>query len=111
MFAGSYRPPSSKIADGEKFEECTETAYLSGKEIIMLTGDLNINAIDGSSKKHYAMKGLKTMHFDQLVNDVTRPVSGKCLDHIYSNRSKNFVDMRVLKYALSFANFCGAEVF
>ena len=25
------------------------------------------------------------MHFKQLVNEVTHPVSGTCLDHIYSN--------------------------
>ena len=86
--------------DDKKFEECIETAYLSGKEII-LTGDFNINLTAESSRNHALTKGFKTMHFDQLITDVTRPASGTCLDHIYANRSKNIVDVLVLSYALS----------
>ena len=96
------RPPSSTKADDKKFEECIETAYLSGKEII-LTGDFNINLTAESSRNHALTKGFKTMtmHFDQLITDVTRPASGTCLDHIYANRSKNIVGVLVLSYALS----------
>jgi len=57
--------------------------------------------IEGSPRKHILMKGLKTMHFDQLTTAVTRPVSRTCLDHIYANRSKNITDVLVLSYALS----------
>ena len=100
LFAGCYRPPSSTKVDDKKFEESIETAYLSGKEII-LTGDFNINMIEGNPRKHILTKVLKTMHFDQLITAVTRPVSGTCLDHIYAKRSKNITDMLVLSYALS----------
>lgn len=51
--------------------------------------------IEESSRKHLLAKGLKCMHFDQRVTDITRLVSGSCLDHVYANRSKNTVDVLV----------------
>lgn len=45
--------------------------------------------IEERSRKHLLAKGLKCMHFDQRVTDITRLVSGSCLDHVYANRSKN----------------------
>ena len=51
--------------------------------------------IEESSRKHLLAKGLKCMHFDQLVTDITRLVSGSCLDHVYANSSKNTVDVLV----------------
>ena len=85
---------------------------MSAKEII-LTGYFNINVpIEESSRKHLLTKGLKCTHFDQLVTDVTRLVSGFCLDHVYANRSKNTVNVLVQNYALSnhLQTFCGAEI-
>ena len=32
------------------------------------------------------------MNFTQLVNEVTRPVSGTCLDHIYSNHPQRILN-------------------
>ena len=85
---------------------------MSGKEII-LTGYFNINMpIEESSRKHLLTKGLKCMHFAQLVTDVTRLVSGSCLDHVYANRNKNTVDVLVQNYSLSnhLQTFCDAEI-
>ena len=48
-------------------------------------GDVNI---DGRNKKnfdkHRLIKAVHGMNFTQLVNEVTRPVSGTCFDHISS---------------------------
>ena len=55
-------------------------------------------------------KGLKTMRFDQLIIYVTRLARGTSLDHVYTNRSKNIVDVLVLKYALS-DHLPGQEIF
>ena len=80
---------SKKIHSLSCFSSQREFLYVSGKEII-LTGYFNINMpIEESSRKHLLTKGLKCMHFDQQVTDVTRLVSGSCLDHVYANRSKN----------------------
>ena len=49
---------------------------------------MNINGRNKKSfDKHRLIKAVHGMDFTQLVNEVTRPVSGTCLDHIYSNHS------------------------
>ena len=103
---------SKKIHRLSYFPSQRDFLYVSGKEII-LTGYFNINMpIEESSRKQLLTKGLKCMHFDQLVTDVTRLVSGSCLDHVYTNRSKNTVNVLVQNYALSnhMQTFCGAEI-
>ena len=103
---------SKKILSLSCFSSQREFLYVSAKEII-LTGYFNINVpIEESSRKHLLTKGLKCTHFDQLVTDVTRLVSGFCLDHVYANRSKNTVNVLVQNYALSnhLQTFCGAEI-
>ena len=50
------------------------------------------------------------MRFDQLIIYVIILARGTCLDHIYTNRSKNIVDVLVLKYALS-DHLPGQEIF
>ena len=41
------------------------------------------------------------MNFTQLVNEVTRPVSGTCLDHIYSNHPQRILHISTLNCGLS----------
>ena len=41
------------------------------------------------------------MNFTQLVNEVTRPVSGTCLDHIYSNHPQRILNISTLNCGLS----------
>ena len=58
-----------------------EQANLLNKELVYLE---NINALDRLKfNKHPLSKGLLAMNFNQLVLEITRPVSGTCLDHIY----------------------------
>jgi endonuclease/exonuclease/phosphatase (EEP) superfamily protein YafD len=100
MLSGCYRPPSYSRDDDKLFDQCIETAYLTNKEVI-LTGDFNINFLSQEFKKHYLSKSLTNMHFSQLVSDVTRPSSGTCLDHIYTNKCQHITAALVENYALS----------
>ena len=65
-------------------------------------GDVNI---DGRNKKnfdkHRLIKAVHGMNFTQLVNEVTRPVSGTCLDHIYSNHPQRILNISTLNCGLS----------
>ena len=87
FISGIYCPPWYSLADDIRLEKNIEQAYLLNKELILL-GDWNINALDRPKfNKHHLSKGLMAMKLDQLVLEITRPVSGTCLDHIYSNHS------------------------
>ena len=87
FISGIYRPPWYSLADDTRLEKNIEQAYLLNNELILL-GDWNINALDRLKfKKHHLSKGLLAMNLNQLVLEITRPMSGTCLDHIYSNHS------------------------
>ena len=65
--------------------------YLLNKETIFL-GDVNIDRRNKLSfDKHRLIKAVHGMNFTQLVNEVTRPVSGTCLDYIYSNHPQRII--------------------
>jgi hypothetical protein len=53
---------------------------------MILLGDFNINTLDKDCVKHRIVKALKDAKFTQLVTLITRPISAKCLDHIWSNK-------------------------
>ena len=101
LLAGLYRPKSYSKEQDEMFIQCIENAYLTNKEII-LTGDINIDFLTPAEfKKDRLSKSLKSMLFNQLVNMVTRPISGTCLDHIYSNSSHHITSIHAPNYGLS----------
>ena len=52
----------------------------------IIVGDFNINYLSNDCNSHRLVKTLKSLSFTQLVASVTRPASGKCLDHIWSNK-------------------------
>lgn len=61
-----------------------ENAYLENKEQIIL-GDFNIDFLNTDFYKHYLVKSLMNLNLTQTVNEITRPASNTCLDHIYTN--------------------------
>ncbi len=84
-----YRPPSYEKDQDIALEENIERVDLLNKETIILT-DINIDHVSRRDyDKHRLVKGLKSMHFKQLVDSITHPVSGSCLDHIYSNHPQH----------------------
>ena len=81
-----YRPPSSKKVDDLSIEANIERVHLLNKETLIVS-DINIDFRDKLGyNKHRLAKGLRCMHFEQLVDFITRPVSKACLDHVYCNR-------------------------
>ena len=52
----------------------------------ILVGDINVNYLDKPAfKKHCLIHAIFSMNFKQLVTQVTRAVSGTCLDHVFAN--------------------------
>ena len=90
LMAGCYRPPSYTKDEDSEFEKCIGTADSTNKEII-LTGDFNI---DHNSPKVYNKHHL-ARNFKQLVDKTTRPISGTCLDHLYTNNSRHICEVLV----------------
>ena len=68
----------------------------------MLIGDfiIDYNRIQ-SSCKHRLSKELKSTNFKQLVSEITRPVSGTCLDLIFSNNPERIRDVNLINVGLS----------
>ena len=86
LFIGSvYRLLSYKAQENQKLGKNIENVYLINKETILL-GDLNIDYINFTDfNKHKLIKTLLSLKMTQLNSGVTRPVSGKCLDHVWSS--------------------------
>ena len=81
-----YRPPNQKKQLDIDIEEHIERIHLLNKETIFRT-DINIDYKNRPKyDNHRLIKGLRNMHFKQLVDFITRPVSKTCLDHVYSNQ-------------------------
>ena len=82
----AYRPPSSSKDDDIKIEANIEGINLLNMETIIVS-DISIDYSDKQGyAKHRLSKGLCNMHFKQLVEFTTRPVSKSCLDHVYCNQ-------------------------
>ena len=96
-----YRPPSSNNANDIDIESNIEGVHLQNKETIIVS-DINIDYMNKSSyNKHKLAKGLRGMHFKQLVDFITRPISKSCLDHVYCNqpqRIKNISTHNILDF-------------
>ena len=96
LIAGVYRPPSYKVADDSKLGKNIENAYMSNKEIIVL-GDFNIDFLNaGKFKNHSLVTTLRNLNMSQIVNEITRPVSGTCLDHIWSSHPEQLQGVRTV---------------
>ena len=84
ILGGIYRPPNSVKIFESKLGMNFENVSLLNLETIIV-GDFNIDYLSNGYNSHRLVKTLKSLSFTQLVASVTRPTSGKCLDHIWSN--------------------------
>ena len=102
LLAYTYRPPSSTQGWTVEFEQVLENLYSENKEIILI-GDLNINLLDTSTSVQNWLQIIDSVNLTQLVQDPTRVTgtSSTLIDHAYSNRAENIIDVYVPCYAIS----------
>ena len=98
----TYRPPSSHQKWTTDFEVVLEQVYTENKEIILL-GDLNLNLLESNSHVHNWLQITESINLNQLVHTPTRvsETSATLIDHAYSNRPENIVDVSVPFYSIS----------
>ena len=85
------------------FEQNLEKIYAEDKETILL-GEFNINLLDStSSNTRNWLQVTDSVNLTQLVDVPTRvtPNSSTLIDHAFSNRAQNIVDVFVPCYAIS----------
>ena len=101
LIAGVYRPPSSTSDAGASIPKNIEKAYLLNKEMVLL-GDFNVDFLNtNQTSKHKLIKILTNLHLTQLVKEVTRPISGTCLDHIWSSHPERLVCVQTKNIGMS----------
>jgi len=101
LFGGVYRPPSTTRETDLALEQNIERANLKCNETIVV-GDFNINYLHNATyAKHRLIKGLRFMKLTQLVSTVTRPISGTCLDLLFSNHPERIANVTTSPIGLS----------
>ena len=85
LLGGIYRPANTGKDSDSKLGMNFESVSLLNLETIIL-GDFNIDYLDNAGNSHRLVKIMKSLSFTQLMASATRPASGKCLDHIWSNK-------------------------
>ena len=99
--AGVYRPPSSNVDMDKKLGRNIENAKLRNKELIIM-GDLNVDYMTPEKFcKQKLMKSLLNLNRSQLVNQITRPMSQSCLDHIWCSHPERIRQVEVLSSGMS----------
>ena len=102
FLAYTYRPPSSNHTWTLEFENILEQIYIENKEIVLL-GDFNINLLEHNNLSQNWIQITGAVNLMQLVKAPTRVTdrSATLIDHAYSNREENIVDVFVPNFAIS----------
>ncbi|EDO35224.1 predicted protein [Nematostella vectensis] len=100
IIAGVYRVPNSTAVMDVKLEGLIGKIYITNKEALLL-GDFNINFLKQQNHKHRLIKFLTSLGFTQTINEVTRPESHSCLDHVYTNQPQCITKTKVWNIGLS----------
>ena len=103
LLAYVYRRPSSNNAWMSAFEQNLEKIYAEDRETILL-GDVNIHLFDStSSNTRNWLQVTDSVNLTHLVDVPTRvtPNSSTLIDHAFSNKPQNIVDVFVPCYAIS----------
>ena len=98
LMAIMYQPGNNTIWRNS-LEYMLDTADNEHKEVIIL-GDLNTNFQD--KRSYHSLHVLTSKYqFKQLIDKVTRPISGKTIDLIFTSKDDNVVKSGVLDIGLS----------
>ena len=85
----------------KKLGKNIENVYLLNKEMILL-GDFNVDFNCAEYfRKHSFMKTLFDLNMSQFVEDITRPLSNTCLDHIWCSNPERMNDVHVKNSGMS----------
>ena len=64
---------------------------------MILLGDFNGNFLSSTDfKKHHLVKILHSFNLTQVVNNITRPLSKTCLDHIWCSHPEHLNNISVI---------------
>ena len=88
-----------KIFDSKLGMNFENVSLLNLETIIV--GDFNIDYLSNDYNSHRLVKILKSILFTQLLALVTRPTSGKCLDHIRSNKPQFLHEVSTIDISIS----------
>lgn len=101
FIAGVYRPPSHKVDDDKRLGKNIERVYLLDKEVVLL-GDFNVDYLATNKfNKHPFVKTLRSLNLEQLITEVTRPLSNSCLDHIWYTHRERLNNASVMSSGMS----------
>ena len=100
-----YRPPNMSIETVQECEKLLQCIDIDDKESIIL-GDLNCNLIseDKNDSNIDELKFVTNMYqYEQLIREPTRVKrkTKSLIDHLFTNKSENFVLMGVSKITIS----------
>ena len=101
LMSGFYRPPSANKEYNINLEKNIEDAFLLNLEMNVM-GDINYDFLDTTTcYKQDLIKTLGTCNLKQIVGEITRPVSGTCLDHIYTTHPERMYNCTTMNVGLS----------
>jgi hypothetical protein len=94
-------PASANKEYNVNLGENVENGFLLNLEMIVM-GDINYDFLNTTTYyKRDLIKTFGTCNLKQIVDDITRPVSGTCLDHIYSTHSERMYNCTTINVGLS----------
>lgn len=87
--------------DDKRLGKNIERVYLLDKEVVLL-GDFNVDYLATNKfNKHPFVKTLRSLNLEQLITEVTRPLSNSCLDHIWYTHRERLNNASVMSSGMS----------
>ena len=98
-----------KIFDSKLGMNFENVSLLNLETIIV--ADFNIDYLSNDCNSLRLVKTLKSLSFTQLVASVTRPASGKCVDHIWSNKPQFLHKFKASTIDISILITCQSNIY
>ena len=95
-----YRPPDCDVTFFDDLDAVLECVEHENKETILL-GDININLLETTPGSKKLLQATRSFGFQQLISEITRPISGTLIDHVFTNKRFNSSSYGTLNYGIS----------